>query len=57
LVLEMQHNVNYQTFLNKIGMTPKWKQEHRRRAMSLAPITGIDIDPRDLLRQMNRPPM
>ena len=37
----------YQAMLAEMGYTREWSMEHRRRAMSLAPITGIPVDPRD----------
>lgn len=45
---EMMANERFLNILDAIGVGEDWKREHARRAMSLTPITGIEVDPRDL---------
>ncbi len=45
---EMMANQRFQNILDSIGVGEDWKYEHARRAMSLTPITGVEVDPRDL---------
>ena len=47
LIAAMTADDRYRALRHRIGRTPQWKGEHRRRAMSLVPITGIAVDPRD----------
>lgn len=45
---EMLANQRFLNILDSIGVGEDWKQEHASRATSLTPLTGIEVDPRDL---------
>ena len=46
---DLADHPRYQSLEAEMGYSREWSIEHRKRAMSLAPITGIPVDPRDAL--------